>query len=145
MELWALYALCSAACAALVAIFAKKGFNDLHSLDSTLATTIRAIIMAVFLIGISLYLGKIKLVSTLSKRALYFIAFSGIAGALSWLFYFSALQQAPAGKVSAVAALDRLSVVFVLLFAILFLGEHFTLYKAIGAFLITAGAILMNT
>jgi len=70
-----------------------------------------------------------------------FIIFSGIAGALSWLFYFFALRQGPA---SGVAALDRLSVVFVLILALLFLGEHLTWKTGLGAFLVTLGAIFMS-
>lgn len=70
-----------------------------------------------------------------------FIVASGIAGALSWLFYFFALQNGPA---AAVSGIDRLSVVFVVILAALFLGEAFTIKTAIGALLIVAGAILLT-
>jgi transporter family protein len=70
-----------------------------------------------------------------------FIVASGIAGALSWLFYFFALQNGPA---SAVSGIDRLSVVFVVILAALFLGEAFTIKTALGALLIVAGAILLT-
>ncbi len=137
MELWILFALLSAAFAALVAIFGKIGMGGI---DSTLATAVRAVIMAAFLVTAALSLGKGKLLSTLDGKALTWIALSGIAGALSWLFYFVALKYGPATGVS---ALDRLSVVFVVVFAILFLGESFTWQKALGAVFITAGALLM--
>ena len=114
---WILFALLAAVFAALVAIFGKLGVADI---DSTLATTVRAVVMAVFLIVVAFSLGKAKLLGTIDSRAFTFIFFSGIAGALSWLFYFFALKTGPAG---AVAALDRLSVVFVLLLAALFLGD----------------------
>lgn len=138
MPLWIIYALLSAAFAALVAIFGKIGIQNI---DSTLATTIRAIVMAGFLIVVALSLGKLPLLNTIHSKALLFIILSGVAGAMSWLFYFIALKHGP---VTGVAALDRLSVVFVLVFALLFLGQKFTWVSAIGAALITVGAILMT-
>ncbi|MDO8572185.1 MAG: EamA family transporter [bacterium] len=137
MTTWIIYALLSAFFAALVAIFGKIG---LKGIDATFATTLRSIIMAAFLVITSLALGKLDFHTQLGGKAFTFIALSGIAGALSWLFYFSALKNGPA---SGVAALDRLSVVFVLALALLFLGEQFTWKSSIGAFLIAAGAILM--
>lgn len=138
MPAWILYALLSAIAAAAVAIFGKIGISKL---DSTLATTVRAVIMAAFLVFTSLALGKAKLLNTIDNKALLFIVLSGISGALSWLFYFFALRSGPA---SGVAALDRLSVVFVLILAILFLGEQLTWKTGVGALLITAGAIFMS-
>lgn len=138
MPNWIIFALLSAISAALVAIFGKIGISGV---DSTLATTVRAVIMALFLFIVSLFSKKFGLLSTINQKALVFITFSGIAGALSWLFYFFALHHGPA---SGVAALDRLSVVFVLVFAVLFLGEGLTLRSAFGAVLISVGAILMS-
>lgn len=140
MEPWILYALVSAAFAALVAVFGKIGLVSTSGVDSTLATAVRAVIMAGFLVTAALALGKGKLITTLDSKALLWIALSGVAGAISWLFYFVALKHGPATGVS---ALDRLSVVFVVIFAIVFLGEAFTWQKAAGAVLITAGALLM--
>lgn len=134
---WIIFALLSAISAALVAIFGKIGVSNI---DSTLATTIRAVIMATFLMIVSSALGKYQLLNTIDSKALVFIILAGIAGALSWLFYFFALKFGPA---SGVAALDRLSVVFVLIFSVLFLAEKLTLYKLLGAILISVGAILM--
>ena len=138
MPTWILFALLSAIFAALVAIFGKIGIKDI---DSTLATTVRAVIMAGFLVITSFFLGKADLLKTINNKALLFIALSGIAGALSWLCYFFALKTGPAPSV---AALDRLSVVFVLIFAALVLGESFTLKSGIGAILLTIGAVLMT-
>jgi transporter family protein len=137
MEIWILYALLSAVFASLVAIFGKIGLQDI---DSTLATTVRAFVMALFLFFISLSLGKLDLLHTIKNKTLYFIILSGISGAMSWLFYFFALKT---GVASGVAALDRLSVVFVVIFALIFLGEKLSLYTAFGAIFITIGAILM--
>lgn len=123
--------------AALVSIFAKVG---LQGVDTTVATTVRAVIMAGFLVIVALSIGKLSLGSIPQGKELLFIILSGIAGALSWLAMFAALKMGPA---PGVAALDRLSVVFVLVFSILFLGTQFTWKAAGGAVLIVAGALLM--
>lgn len=136
--MWIAFALLSAIFASLVAIFGKVGISNL---DSTLATSVRAIIMAIFLAVVSFSLGKFKLLHTIGSKAFTFIVLSGIAGAISWLFYFVALKRGPA---SGVAALDRLSVVFVFLLAIVFLQEQFTWRSLLGGLLLTLGAILMT-
>ena len=134
-----IFALLSAASAALVAIFGKIG---LTGLDTNTATAIRAVIMALFLIGVIIVQGKLAEIRTIisSSRALFFIILSGIAGAVSWLFYFLALKNA---KVSQVVPIDRLSVVFALVLAFLFLGEKISLKAGIGAALVVAGGILI--
>ncbi len=136
-SMWILYALLSAIFAALVAILGKYGVKDV---DTTLATAVRAVVMAVFLVSTALILGKGALVDQLTSRPLQFIVLSGLAGAISWLFYFLALKT---GTASGVAALDRLSVVFVVILAAIFLAEKLTLIKALGAILLTVGAILI--
>lgn len=134
---WEFFAFLSAITAALVAIFGKIGISDI---DSVLATTVRAFVMALFLIIVSLFLGKFELLKSINQRSLIFIFLAGIAGALSWLFYFLALKYGPA---SGVAALDRLSIVFVFIFSILFLAEKFNIFSILGVILITIGAIFM--
>lgn len=134
---WTIYALFSAIFAALVAIFGKMG---LKNIDSTLATTIRSVVMAVFLIITAFSLGKFNFLNTLDNKAILFIILSGISGALSWLFYFLAIKLGP---VTAVAAIDRTSIVFVFILSVLFLSESLTVLKSIGALAIVVGAILM--
>lgn len=138
--MWLLYAFLSAITAAGVAIFAKLG---LSKTDTILATTLRAIIMAAFFVIVSISLQKFKgfAVHDLNGRQWLYIALAGLAGALSWLFYFASLKLGPASKV---AAIDRLSIVFVLVFALLFLGEKFSIKGVAGAALIASGAILMS-
>ena len=103
--MWLIYAFLSAIFAALVAIFAKLGLKDI---DSTLATTVRAIIMAIFLVIVALFLKKFDAFSLTSfnSRDWLLIFLAGIAGALSWLFYFAALKG---GLASNVVAIDRLT------------------------------------
>lgn len=137
--LWLIFALLSAVFASLVAIFGKIG---LEGLDANTATAIRAIIMALFLVGVIVVQGKLGNISTIlaNHKAFLFIVLSGIAGALSWLFYFVALQGA---KVSQIVPIDRLSVVFAMVLALIFLGEQITLKAGIGAALVVAGGILV--
>lgn len=134
---WTIYALLSAVFAALVAIFGKIG---LKNIDSTLATTIRSVVMAVFLIITAFSLGKFNFLNTIDNKALIFIILSGVSGAISWLFYFLAIKMGP---VTAVAAIDRTSIVFVFVLSVLFLSESLTVLKSIGAIAIVVGAILM--
>lgn len=138
--MWLLYAFISSITAALVAIFAKMG---LKGIDSTLATTIRAIIMAVFLFIVSMFLKKFDgfSLNSFSSRDWLLIILAGIAGAISWLFYFLALKYGLADKV---VAIDRLSIVFVVVLAALFLGEKLGWKVAAGALLMAAGAILIT-
>jgi transporter family protein len=138
VPLWIAYALLAALFAALVAVLGKVGLKEV---DATLATAVRAVVMAGFLVTAALVLGKAGKVGEISQRSFLFIVLSGAAGAASWLFYFLALRDGPA---TGVAALDRLSVVLVFVLAVVFLGEAFTVKAAFGALLVVAGAILLT-
>jgi bacterial/archaeal transporter family protein len=137
--LWLLFALLSAFTAALVGIFGKIG---LAGLDTNTATAIRAVIMALFLIIVVLIEGKLTKVGEIfaNRSAMFYIVLSGIAGALSWMFYFLALKL---GKVSQVIPIDRLSIVFAIILAVLFLGEKLSWKVGVGTALMAAGAIVI--
>lgn len=137
--MWLIFAFLSAITAALVAIFGKLG---LKSLDSTLATTIRSIVMAIFLVITSLCLGKFNNFNfhSLAARDWLLIVAAGICGALSWLFYFFALKT---GLATRVVVIDRLSLVFVIILAAIFLGEALTWRVAMGAVFMVVGALLI--
>ncbi|MCM3129695.1 MULTISPECIES: EamA family transporter [unclassified Paenibacillus] len=139
MPVWLLYSILSAITAALVAIFGKIG---LENIDSNSATAIRSVIMAIFLVGVIAVQGKFAEVGEIltQKKALSFIVLSGVAGALSWLFYFLALKY---GKVSQVGPIDKLSVVVAVILAVVFLGEKITWLNGMGVILIALGAILV--
>lgn len=137
---WLIFSLLSAFTAALVAIFGKIGLKDI---DTNVATAIRVIVMTIFLLIIVFMQGNVfdKFSSIFSNnKAMIYIVLSGIAGALSWLFYFLALKI---GKVYQVTAIDRLSLVFAIILAIIFLGEKISLKAGIGAALMIFGAILI--
>lgn len=131
--MWVIFAILSAIFASLVAIFAKIG---LQGIDSTLATGIRAVVMAGFFLTAITILNKWKDLPSIEGKPLLYIIFAGIAGALSWLFYFMALKSGPT---TAVAALDRSSIVFVLIFSALILGEAFTWKTILGAVFVLLG------
>ena len=136
---WLIYALLSAFFASLVAIFGKIGLKDI---DSNTATAIRAVVMAVFLIGLVLVQGKYLQIKQIISQPIpmLFIVLSGLAGAASWIFYFLALKN---GKASQIVPIDRLSVIFTLILAFLILGEKLSLKAALGAVIIVVGAVLV--
>ncbi len=134
---WWIYALLSAFFAALTTILAKVGVQHV---SSTLATAIRTIIILVVAWAIVFARGEGSQLSTLSLRTLIFLGLSGLATGLSWIFYFRALQL---GSASFVAAVDKSSLVIILLFSVLFLGEAMTWKVAVGTALIIAGTIVL--
>jgi transporter family protein len=137
--MWIYFAFLAALTAALVAIFGKIG---LQKVDPTLATTLRAILMAGFLVLVSLLSGKFRGFSldNLNGREWLMVLLAAVAGALSWLFYFLALKDGDASRVSAI---DRLSLVFVVFLAAIFLGESLSTRAVAGAFMVAVGAVLI--
>jgi len=134
---WLIWALLSAVFAAATAILAKIGVENV---DSNLATAVRTTVVVVFTWILALATNKTSAVFGLSRKTLLFLALSGIATGLSWLCYFRALQL---GEASKVAPIDKLSVVLVIVFAAIFLGEPFTVKTVAGAVLIAAGAVVL--
>ena len=133
---WRVFALGSAFFAALTAIFGKVGVSEINSDLATFYRTL--IILAVSALLVSArqeWQGP----AALSSKGLLFLVFSGVATGLSWLCYFRALQMAPASRV---APIDKFSVVLVVIFAVLMLGEKLTWKVGLGAVLITGGVIL---
>jgi transporter family protein len=135
---WIIWALFSALFAAATAILAKIGVAHV---DSNLATAVRTTVVVVFAWIIAVALGKHHEFRELDRHTLLFLGLSGLATGLSWLCYFRALQLGPASRV---APLDKLSVVLVIVFAALFLGEKLSPLAILGGVLITAGAIVMT-
>jgi transporter family protein len=133
---WRVFALGSAFFAALTAIFGKVGVSEINS---DLATFYRTLVI----LGVSALLVSAReewqAPSTLSHKGLLFLVLSGIATGLSWICYFRALQLAPASRV---APIDKFSVILVVLFAVLLLGERLTWKVGIGSILIAGGVIL---
>lgn len=137
--MWQIFAFLSAFFAALVAIFGKLGIKEV---DPILATAVRSVIMAVITVLAALVLQRSTAspLSSFGAKEWVFISLAGLAGALSWIFYFLALSSGDASKVSAI---DRTSLVLVVIMAAIFLGEGITWKAALGALLMVAGAVLM--
>ena len=133
---WLTWALLSAAFAALTAILAKLGVSGI---DANLATAIRTSVVVVFTWLIAAFSGS-RDIAAIPGRSWGWLVLSGIATGLSWLCYFHALRVGPASRV---APIDKLSVVLVIVFAALFLGERLTPAKGIGVLLMAAGAIVI--
>jgi transporter family protein len=134
---WLHWSLLSAFFAGLTAVLAKVGVTGV---DSNLATAVRTTVVLGFAWLVVLLTGVGGEVAGFSRRTWMFLVASGIATGLSWLCYFRALQL---GEASRVAPVDKLSVVFVLVVAALFLREPVTLKTGIGALLITAGSVVL--
>lgn len=135
--MWWIFALLSALFAALTAIFAKVGIKGV---DTDLATAIRTVVILILAWGIAFFRGGVNQFGQLTKQNLIFLCLSGVATGLSWIFYFKALQL---GKVSQVAPVDKMSVAFAIILAIVFLGEPLTMKTAIGALLIIGGTFVL--
>ncbi|MGB4826077.1 MAG: EamA family transporter [Paracoccaceae bacterium] len=134
---WQVWALLSAAFAALTAIFAKVGITGINS---DLATLLRTGVILAALAILVLATGQWQPLGQLPGKSLWFIVLSGLATGASWLCYFRALKL---GDASRVAPLDKLSVVLVAIFAAVFLGERLATVQWAGVALIAAGAVLV--
>ena len=134
---WIVWALASAFFAGLTAILAKVG---VAGIDSNLATAIRTTVILVFTWSIAYATRRPNALATLGGRTTVFLVLSGLATGLSWLCYFRALQIGPASKV---APIDKLSVVFVIVLAAVFLHEQLSASTIIGGALIVTGALVL--
>ncbi|WP_294824937.1 EamA family transporter [uncultured Eubacterium sp.] len=135
--MWWLFALLSALFAALTSILAKIGIEDV---DSNLATAIRTVVV----VGMSWLMVFVTNaqsgITNIGKKSWIFLVLSGLATGASWLCYYKAIQM---GDVSKVVPIDKLSVVFTLVLAFIFLHEDFNAKSLVGCILIAAGTLFM--
>ncbi len=134
---WQVWAFLSAIFAALTAIFAKVG---VEGINSDLATLIRTVVVLITLSAILFATGQFSQSGPISTKSWIFLLLSGLGTGASWICYFRALKLGPA---TLVAPIDKLSVVLVALFGVVFLGERPSFYGWIGIALISAGAVLI--
>lgn len=135
--MWLVFALLSAIFAALTSILAKVG---IEGVNSTLATAIRTGVVLLMAWGMVFLTDTQGGISGISGKSLLFLILSGLATGASWLCYYKALQM---GEASKVVPVDKLSVIFTLVLAFVFLREKFTPKSLIGCMLIGAGTLLM--
>ena len=136
---WQLWALASAIFAALTAILAKVGVENINSDFATLIRTGVILVVVVVILSVT---GNWQRTGSVSTRSYAFLAMSGIATGLSWVCYFRALQI---GRAAVVAPIDKLSVVLVAVFGFIFLNERLSGAAWFGVVLIGAGAIIVAT
>jgi transporter family protein len=134
---WFVWSLLSALFAALTAIFAKVGVEDINS---NIATAIRTMVILVISWILAFAFAPKFCLSDLSKRTWLFLVLSGVATGLSWACYFRALQL---GEASRVAPVDKLSVIFAIILAGIFLHERLTWHQWLGGSLILGGAVVL--
>lgn len=134
---WLPWALGSMAFAVATTILAKVA---LASVDSTLATALRTVVVVLFASGIALAKGEFKGVGLLGSRSFVFLALSGLATGASWLCYFGALKL---GQVSLVAPVDKLSIVFAAVLAYVFLGEKVSRRGLVGLGVMVLGTLAL--
>lgn len=135
--MWFVFALLSAIFAALTSILAKIGIDGV---DSNLATAIRTVVVVVMAWGMVLLTHAQNGIGEISRKSWIFLILSGLATGASWLCYYRALHL---GEVSKVVPVDKLSVVFTLIMAFVFLHENFTAKSFIGCVLIGLGTLMM--
>ena len=136
---WQLWAAGAALLAAVTAVLAKLGVNGI---DANVATVLRTLVVAVGLLVLLLLTGQWPEhpLQDLPRSSLIALVGSGLATGLSWLCYFQALKLGP---VSGVAPIDKLSVVLVAIFGVVFLGEQLSRAAWLGVLLMGAGAVLV--
>jgi transporter family protein len=134
---WFYWALLSAIFAALTAIFAKIGIQNV---DSDLATLIRTAVIIVVLSAFVAYAGKWSNPFELPRKTWLFLGLSGLATGASWVCYFRALKI---GEASKVAPVDKFSLVLVAVFAFAFLGERPSLREWTGIAMVAGGVLVL--
>ena len=134
---WQFWALGSAVFAALTAILAKVGVENVNS---DFATFIRTLVIIGVLAIILAATGNWQSPTSISGRTYAFLVLSGLATGASWICYFRALQLGDAARV---APIDKMSVLLVAVFAVVFLGERLSAINWLGVALIAGGTVLV--
>ena len=137
LQHWGFWAVLSAGFAALTAIFAKVGIENVNSDFATFIRTGVILLVAALIVYAT---GNWQEPSTVSGKTWLFLVLSAAATGASWICYFRALKLGDAARV---APIDKLSVVFVSVFAVIFLGERLALPNWLGVILIACGAVLV--
>ena len=135
--MWLVLALLSAIFAALTSILAKVGIDGVNS---NLATALRTVVVVIMAWGMVFLTNAQAGLFAISRKSWIFLILSGLATGASWLCYYKALQI---GEASKVVPVDKLSVVFTMILAFVFLHEQFTIKSVLGCLLIGAGTLLM--
>ncbi len=134
---WFVYAVLSAAFAAMTSILGKIGIDGV---ESNLGTAIRTAVVLVMAWLIVFLKGKHHMLKSIPKSELGFICLSGLATGGSWLCYYKALQD---GLASVVVPIDKLSILVSIGFSAAVFKERLSKKSAAGLFFIVAGTLMM--
>ena len=135
--MWVIFAFASALFAGLTAILAKCG---IRKTDSTVATAIRTIVVLIFSWAMVFLVGSQNQLGSIGGKTLLFLVLSGLATGASWLCYYRALQL---GQASKVVPIDKLSILFTVVFALLFLHEGMSRRSWVGLVVLVIGTLML--
>lgn len=135
--MWLVLALLSAVFAALVSILAKIG---IEGVNSNLATAIRTVVVVIMSWGMVFLTNAQGGISSISQKSWIFLILSGLATGASWLCYYKALQI---GEASKVVPIDKLSIIFTIVLAVLVLHETVSVKAMVGCGFIAIGTLMM--
>ncbi|MDR1613694.1 MAG: EamA family transporter [Planctomycetota bacterium] len=135
--MWIAYAFASAFFAGVTSILAKIGISKV---DSTLATAIRTVVVAIFAWILVAVIGEHFRLDRIDARSLAFLVLSGLTTGVSWLCYFRALRT---GDINQVVPIDKSSTVLAMLLAFVLLGEGVTALKCFAMALMSGGTWMM--
>ena len=135
--MWILFAFGSAFFAGITSVLAKCGIKQT---DSNLATATRTVVVLVMAFLMTLVVGSLNTISSITAKSWIFLVLSGLSTGASWLCYFKALQN---GDINKVVPVDKSSTVIAMLMAFVFLHEKLTWIKALCMAAVAAGTYLM--
>ncbi len=134
---WQFWAILAALFASLTAIFAKVGVKHVNS---DFATFIRVIVVMAALAVVLRVTGHWQRPSSVSAKAYVFLVLSGLSTGASWLCYFRALKLGEAAKV---VPIEKLTIVFVAVFGVVFLHERLSAMGWLGLAMVGTGAVVI--
>lgn len=136
--MWIVFALLAALAAGAAVVLTKAGLKDM---DSSLAFAVQSVLILTISWSVVLWQKQSAGLANIDRRTWYFLIGAGIATTLSSLLSFKALKL---GDASLVSSLERISLVFAVIFAVFFLKEKLTWQVVVGVLLMVGGAVLVG-
>jgi transporter family protein len=135
--MWIVFSLLGALSAAIVVTLSKAGVKNM---DSSLAFAVQSVLILLVSWGVVAYQGNLGDVSRIDRRTWVYLLAAGVITCFSSLFTFRALKLGDASRVS---PLERISLVFAIVFAVIFLKERVNWQIILGAVLMAIGALII--
>lgn len=134
---WIKYAVLTSIFSSIVTILGKVGIKNINS---NLGCFIKTSVVFIIVWIITIFFKKFKNFKKLDKKSLLFIILSGISTSLSWICYFKALKD---GEASIVFTIEKLSIIFAILGASIFLKEKLNNKIILGLTIVSIGIGLL--